>query len=98
MTTREQVEAEAAELYPTPYDPYAPHEVFQERAAHIRAKTTSAEQVEAVAMSLRNQLTLPLDEIGVHVVTMSPHQVDYWVGLAQVALEAAGLIVEGDDE
>lgn len=40
MTTREQLEAEAAELYPMP----APS-----RAVHIRAKTISAEQVEAAA-------------------------------------------------
>ena len=51
MTTREQLETEASELYPLPPSTFTETSSYDERRAHVRAKTISAEQVEAAAYS-----------------------------------------------
>lgn len=94
MTDREQLEAEAAELYPMP----APS-----RTVHVRAKTISAEQVEAAAESLD---PAPWDEpFLVDIQRFFDEQgspVEKRKAQARVnaraVLRAAGFYVEGDDE
>lgn len=100
MTTREQLEAEAAELYPITKALDVDHTavVIAHRSAHVRAKTVSAEQVEAAARHMRDQATRSLEDIGVYLITMSPNQVKHWFTFGQDTLEAAGFYVEGDDE
>ena len=84
MTTREQLEAEAEELYPITKALDVDHTaiVIAHRRAHIHAKTVSAEQVQAVARVLDGQNGNLFNE----------------EALAEDALDAAGLLIEGDDQ
>lgn len=83
MTTREQLEQEAAELYPG--EGYATRQ--RQRAAYIQGRTISAEQLEKAAEAIG----LSIDGLGWD----SPEAIrDAYLQDARSALRAAGFYVE----
>lgn len=89
MTNREQLEAEAEELYPITKALDVDHTaiVIAHRSAHIRAKTVSADgpEVEVAAGIFAD-------------VTGEPRAGRFERTMAEAALSAAGLYVEAVDE
>lgn len=90
MTTREQVEAEAADLYPDPLHPQTSEDyrIAQgwRRAAHVRAKTVSAEQLEAAMKAYHEGWRVEGDGRRLHQSGI------------EFAFRAAGFLVEGDSD
>lgn len=100
MTTREQLEAEAEELYPVlnwdayhqePVETYGYEECQQE--AHIRAKTISAEQWGLAAGRVQDNWNLCGDDAGCHCEDAT----EFAWEVARDAFRAAGFLIEGDD-
>lgn len=93
-TTRQRVEAEAEELYPDPT-----HYGYTEnlriargwlRAAHVRAKTVTAEQIEAGAKAIHADGGITED------LQPGCATCDRSLTLSRAAFTAAGFIVEGE--
>lgn len=97
MTTRAELETEAAELYPN-----APGRMFNgepfprfEQQAHIQAKTISAEQVEKAAKEVwRHQVGADTSGFYKHAYA---HTVTKCMDTARAAFRAAGFYVEGEE-
>lgn len=98
MSTREQLEAEAAELYPdiagSPENNFLTHNL---RIAYVHAKTISAEQVEALA---RGWSDAEIEAYGVGPYPWSQRDEQeklYIREFARAAFRAAGFYVEEGD-
>lgn len=92
MTTREQLEAEAAELY-NKRRMTVGSVTDQLKTAHVRAKHVSAEQVEAAAKGAYYATGTPLTW-----ETSSKPQRQTYRSIARAAFRAAGFYVEAADE
>lgn len=97
MSTLEELKAEAAELYPAvgAVGPKIHTRVALnlERAAHIRAKTITAEQVEKAAEAMHGRI---VDAATRGPIDIYVHQdgIEFERDLARAALEAAGCVIE----
>lgn len=87
MTTLEQLEAEAAELYPL--NEPAPIFAVRQRAAHVRAKTLGTEQLDRAVLGHICKGDKDVFE------KLSDQSLQYWRRDAARYFEAAGFYVEG---
>lgn len=99
-TARARLEAEAAELYPV----IAIDGVRQGdslRSAYVRAKTVSAEQIEAAAMHCRHECSgriTGVDEtMDDNWAATSERVREHWRNSFRAGLRAAGFLIEGAD-
>lgn len=112
MSNAEKVQAEAAELYPEPRAhvkvEYDSRRIRQgERSAFIEGRTVTTRQLEAAAEGLMST-EWDWRNIGPHQHTSTHYSADCPLcrpdygdnprRITRAVLEAAGLIVEGDDE
>lgn len=87
MSDREQLEAEAEELYPITKALDVDHTaiVIAHRSTHVRAKTVTAEQVEAAAVVLAE-------------MNGEPRPGRFERTITRAAFRAAGFLIEGDGD
>lgn len=104
MTTREQLEAEADELYPMadasdavdPLRAMTHTRIAQE--THVRAKTITAEQVDAAARVIMDANTTDGPLWNSLWDDLDDDLQDAFRGDARAAFRAAGFLVEGGDD
>lgn len=100
MTTRKQLEAEAVVLYPDPEEGVSPtHYLIRagQHQAHVRAKTITAEQLEAAVMGYMREIGWHMDDAQFIQSTNSAGHRDY-MRRATAVLRAAGFYVMEDDD